>query len=107
MGRKPEKSPFSQLSLAGTVARISANSRKRQPSYEAKKKVLSLMIGPPMFTPNWLWLNSGGSLGTPPTTSRYELRAVRPSLRKKPKAVPWKRLLPDFEVMFTTPPVTP
>ena len=46
-------------------------------------------------------------MATPPTTSRYELRAESPSLRKNPNAVPWKPLLPDFEVMFTTPPVTP
>jgi hypothetical protein len=60
-----------------------------------------------MFTPNWLCLNSGGFVGCPAETSRYGLRAVRPSLRKNPKALPWKLLLPDFDVMFTTPPVTP
>ena len=32
---------------------------------------------------------------------------MRLSLRKYPKTEPWIRLLPDFDVMFTTPPVTP
>ena len=44
---------------------------------------------------------------TPPTTSRNGLRAESFSSRKYPKAEPEKRLVPDFDVMLTTPPVTP
>src|SRR5688572_3503707 len=98
-----EKSPDSSRAV-GVVMLMSAKSRYRQPSYDPKKNVRPLKMGPPKLAPNCDWRYSGCLLTC---ESLNGFRAAKFSLRKYPNVEPPKRFEPDFVVMFTTPPVTP
>lgn len=43
----------------GTRTELTVGATWRKPSYDRKKKVLSLQIGPPRVAPNWLRLSTG------------------------------------------------
>src|ERR1700675_4288961 len=60
--------------------------------------VLSLRMGPPAATPNWLRLK-GGIVGP-----SKKFRASRPLLRRNSYAEPWNEFVPEREIPLTTPP---
>src|SRR6185295_11353395 len=70
--------------------------------YGPKKKVLSLMMGPPIVPPYWFSLRRGASLK--PAALSTLLRALTTLLLLNSKAEPWKRFPPDFVRMLTTEP---
>src|SRR3954469_25659559 len=73
---------------------------KRRPSYDAKKNVLPLAIGPPRFAPNWLRLKGGGSL----EVKVKKLRASSALLRRNSNASPWNWLAPERVARLSTAP---
>src|SRR5437868_5801258 len=71
--------------------------RVRSDSQEAKKKVLSFRIGPPILAPNWFRLKGG-------TERAKKLRESNTLLRRNSYALPWKELVPDLMTAFTVAP---
>src|SRR5579864_1904744 len=70
--------------------------RWRNSSYETKKKVRFLKIGPPRLPPNWLRLKGGG-LGD---VKSKKLRASTASLRRNSNSSPWNLLVPERDAML-------
>src|SRR5262249_55288446 len=83
----------------GTEAICGAALPSRELCQLPQKKVLFLMMGPPMVAPNWFWMNEAW----PPDGWKYGV-ASSFELRRNSKTLPWKLLVPDFMVTFTTPP---
>src|ERR1700733_14205119 len=69
----------------------------RRPSYDPKKNVRSLMIGPPNVAPNWFWFSCGF------TVLKYPC-AFNTVLRKYSNTSPCSALVPDFVTTLTTDP---
>src|ERR1700735_2752445 len=61
------------------------------------------MIGPPMSAPSWLRCQGVGILRPVSGLSGEGRLAATALSRNKPKASPWKALVPDFVVTFTAP----
>src|SRR5690349_25077106 len=75
--------------------------RIRYSSQLAKKNVLSFLIGPPREPPNWFWIRGARTL---PARLKKKFFAFRSLLRRNSYAEPWKTLLPDLMLKFTTAP---
>src|SRR5437867_12999379 len=90
----------------GTTAIVVSFRACRNPSYAPKKKVLSVLIGPPRTPPNW-FLRKGGrsALPSPSLSSKSKMvRASKALFRRNSNSVPCNSLVPLRVTAETTAP---
>ena len=93
--------PFDALESSGPLVTVLGASNV---SYEAKKKSLSLMIGPPRVAPH---VSSSKLKSISSPVSGFSGVPAHESCAFSKKALPWKSLVPDLVTTFIFPPEKP
>src|SRR5215469_8168257 len=98
---RSERLPLRSWDVNVDLAPLVAGRSKREPCQSAKKKSLLRLMGPPSVAP--YSFQRWRAVGSPLKLLDHSL-ALKKSLRRYSKRLPWNWLVPDFRLTLITPP---